>query len=274
MSNITLEDIKGFYDNYYSATVGELVIVGDVDKDEIMTAMKFLSNWEGKKLSSPELPAVKAPASTKLYFVDKPGAAQSEIRIGYVTDMPYDATGDYYKSYLMNYPLGVAFNSRININLREDKGWTYGARANFSSSDLPGPFTASAGVLASATDSAVFEFMKEIREYGKYGIKDDELTFMRNSIGQRDARSYETPGQKAGFLRRIIHYDLDKSYVDKQTEIIKTISKEEIDRLAKKYLADPELYIVVVGDGASNLDNLKKLGYEVVELDEKGNKKE
>jgi zinc protease len=93
---------------------------------------------------------------------------------------------------------------------------------------------------------------------------------MRKSIGQRDARSYETPGQKAGFLRQIIHYNLDKSFVDEQAKIIKTISKEEIDELAKKYLDDDNLYILVVGDGATNREKLEKLGYELVELDEKG----
>ena len=170
----------------------------------------------------------------------------------------------------MNYPLGGAFNSRINLNLREDKGWTYGARGFFSGSDDPGPYTALAGVLGTATDSSVFEMMKEIKNYRENGISDDELDFMRKSIGQRDARSYETPRQKAGFLRRIVHYDLDRSYVDEQTKIINTISKEEINKLADKYLNDDELYILVVGDGASNREKLRKLGYDLIELDAKG----
>ena len=93
----------------------------------------------------------------------------------------------------MNFPLGGAFNSRINLNLREDKGWTYGARSSFSGGDDPGPYTARAAVKAVATDSSVVEFMKEIRDYKENGITDDELSFMRNSISQRDARSYETP---------------------------------------------------------------------------------
>ena len=93
---------------------------------------------------------------------------------------------------------------------------------------------------------------------------------MRNSIGQKDARSYETPGQKAGFLGNIVHYNLDKSYVDEQTKIINTISKSEINNLAKKYLQDDNFYILVVGDGASNRAKLEKLGYELIELNAKG----
>ena len=134
----------------------------------------------------------------------------------------------------------------------------------------PGPYIASAGVKASATDSAVFEFMNEIKMYRENGITDDELSFMRNSIGQRDARSYETPGQKANFLRRVVHYNLDKSFVDEQTEIINTITKEEIDGLAKRYLQDGKMYILVVGDDASNRQGLQRLGYEIIDVNEKG----
>ena len=93
---------------------------------------------------------------------------------------------------------------------------------------------------------------------------------MRSAIGQRDARSYETPGQKANFLRRINHYNLDKNFAKEQNKIIATITKEELNALAKKYLQDENLYILVVGDGATNRSKLEKLGYEVVDVNEKG----
>lgn len=270
VSNITLDDIKNFYNTYFSPNLSELVIVGDIDKKEVLEQLDFLRNWKNKNVKVPEMPKARSSAKTKVYLVDKADAPQSQIRIGYITDMPYDATGNYFKSYLMNYPLGEAFNSRINLNIREDKGWSYGARGYFSGSDEPGSYTAYAGVKATATDSAVVEFMKEIKGFRNKGITDEELIFMRKSIGQKDARSYETPGQKAGFLRRIVHYDLDKSYVDEQTKIINTISKSEINGLAKKYLKDENFYILVVGDGASNRAKLEKLGYELVELNAKG----
>ncbi len=270
VSNITIEDVRSFYQKYYSPNLGELVIVGDIDRKDILSKLDFLKKWPSKNVKVPELPNPKPGDQTKIYLVDKPQAPQSQIRIGYMTNLKYDATGDYFKSYLMNYTLGGAFNSRININLREDKGWTYGAGSYFSSTKDPGPYQAYAGVLATATDSAVVEFVKEIKNYKEDGILDEELEFMRRSIGQRDARSYETPGQKAGFLRRIVTYDLDKSFVDEQTEIIKNISKEEINRLADKYLDPDNMYILVVGDAASNRPKLEKLGYDVVDLDPKG----
>ena len=267
---ISLDDVKNFYANYYAPEVSELVVVGDVSEKEVMASVGFLKEWKNKGVKIPEMPAVSEQGKTKIYLVDKKEAPQSQIRIGYVTDMPYDATGTYFKSYLMNYALGGAFNSRINLNLREDKGWTYGARSYFSSDDDPGPYTASAGVRADATAGAVSEFMKEITSYRDVGITDEELSFMRNSIGQKDALSYETPSKKAGFLERIVHYDLDKSFVDEQTKIIKTISKEEIDALADEKLQVENMNIVVVGDKASNIDALNELGYEIVELNEKG----
>ena len=112
--------------------------------------------------------------------------------------------------------------------------------------------------------------MKEINGYRENGITDADLKFMRSAIGQRDASSYETPGQKANFLRRINHYNLDKNFVNEQNKIIATITKEEINGLARKYLQDENLYILVVGDGASNRSKLEKLGYEVVDVNAKG----
>ena len=270
VENITLDDVKNFYKSYYSPSVSELVVVGDVSQKEIEARLGFLKSWSGEDVKIPELPNAKPSAETTVYMVDKVDAPQSQIRIGYITDMKYDVTGDYYKSYLMNFPLGGAFNSRINMNLREDKGWTYGARSFFNSNDDPGPYMASAGVKGVATDSSVVEFMKEITNYREKGITDDELAFMRSAIGQRDARSYETPRQKASFLRRINHYNLDKSFVDQQNKIVDTISKNELNALAKKYLQDENLYILVVGDGATNRQKLEKLGYGIVDLDEKG----
>ena len=267
---ITIEDVRAFYESYMSPEITEVVVVGDITEEEAISSLTFLNDWKTKNIDIPNLPKPKPGDYTKVYLMDKVGAPQSEIRIGYVSNMTYDATGEYFRTSLMNYSLGGAFNSRINLNLREDKGWTYGARSGFSGNDRGSQFTASAGIKASATDSAVVEFIKEIKGFQEDGITKDELNFMRNSIGQRDARRYETPFQKAGFLGNIIRYDLDGSYVDKQADIIQNITREEINALAKKYLNTENTYILVVGDGATNRDKLKALGYEVIDVTEKG----
>jgi zinc protease len=205
--------------------------------------------------------------------VDVPKAAQTEFRVGYVTGLKYDATGEYYKAGLMNYALGGAFNSRVNLNLREDKGWTYGARSGFSGDKYTGEFVFSAGIKAAATDSALVEVINELTKYAKAGIQDSELSFMRSAIGQRDALRYETGFQKTSFIANILRYNLPGDFVDQQNKIVSTISKDELNTLASKWIDTSKLNILLVGDKANILPGLKRLGYEIVELDVNGNKK-
>ncbi|MCY7349885.1 MAG: insulinase family protein [Cytophagaceae bacterium] len=268
---ITLDDVKAFYQNYLSPSVTNLVIVGDVQQAAVLPKLAFLTKWAAKPVQIPARASTPKTDKTRIYLIDKEKAAQSEIRIGYLTDLPYDVTGEYYRTILANYILGGAFSSRINLNLREDKGYTYGARSGFSSTKTPGPFTASAGVKAAATDSSVIEFIKEITNYGKSGITDAELAFMKSSLGQSDALRYETSLQKAFFLNRIIEYDLPKNFVEQQSEILRNITKADIDAIAKKRLPVNNLIIMVVGNKELIKPGLSKLGYEVIELDKEGN---
>ena len=173
-------------------------------------------------------------------------------------------------SRLANYPLGGDFNSRLNLNLREDKGWTYGARSSFSADEYSGDFEFSSSIRADATDSALAEVMKELNNYRQNGITNDELAFMKNSLGQRDALSYETGFQKAGFIGRILDYNLPADYVDQQNRILAKLTKQQVDAIVKKNLHPDRMNILLVGDKAKILDGVKKLGYQVVELDVDG----
>ncbi|MBG8556363.1 M16 family metallopeptidase [Hymenobacter guriensis] len=270
VQTLTLDDVKQFYQQNYAPNISNLVVVGDVAEAQLLPKLKFLQTWAKKDVALPAPATAAMPTEkTRVYFVNKDGAAQSEIRIGYL-GMPYDATGEYYRAGLANYLLGGAFNSRINLNLREDKGYTYGARSGFRGSKYAGPFTAQAGVRADATAASVKEFMKELQNY-RNGISDDELQFVQASIGQSDALRYETGRQKAAFLGRIVEYDLDKGYVQQQSDILRNLKKEDVQALAQKYLPTDNMYIVVVGDRAKAFPGLSELGYEVVELDLEGN---
>ncbi len=270
VSAITLEDVKKYYADNITPSISSLVIVGDVTQEAILPKINFLKNWKGPKVKHAPEVAVPTSDKTKIYFVNKDKAPQSEIRIGFMS-MPYDATGEFYKSGIMNFALGGAFNSRINLNLREAHGFTYGARSGFSGNQFAGPYTASAGVRGDATDSSVVEFMKEIKLFADKGITNEELLFTKNSMGQNEALKYETAGQKAGFVKRILDYNLEKTYTDKQNEILKAITKEEVNLLAKKQLQYDKMAILVVGDKSKVLLPLTKLGYEVIELDADGN---
>jgi zinc protease len=270
VESITLDDVKAFYNAYVSPSVASLVVVGDLEQKDVMPKLAFLTKWQAKPVNVPKETPTKKVDKTRIYLIDKDQAAQSEIRIGYLTDMPYDATGDYYRAGLANYMLGGAFNSRINMNLREDKGYTYGANSRFSSTHTAGPFTAQAGVKAATTDSSVVEFIKEMTNYGKSGITDQELAFVKSSLGQSDALRYETPIQKAYFLNRIIDYNLPRNFVEQQSDILKKITKAEVDAIAKKQLPVDKMIITVVGNKKLIEPGLKRLGYEVIELDKEG----
>ena len=270
VEKLTADDVKNYYHTSIAPTFATLVMVGDVDKMEFLNKISFLKKWNAVATKRVVQEPKAAVSKTRLYFVNKEHAPQSVIQMGYLA-LQFDVTGDYFKSVLMNFTLGQAFNSRINLNLREAKGWTYGARANFNGSKFIGPYIASAAVRADVTDSAVAEFVKEIKGYAEQGITEKELEFTKLAIGQSEALRYETPGQKAQFLKRILDYNLEKTFVDQQNTILKNITKNEIDALAKKYLEYNAMNIVVVGDKAKVFDGLKKLGYDVLELDTDGN---
>ena len=269
VNSITLDDIKAYYAKNFSPNISSLVVVGDISKEAALKKVEFLKKWKSTNVMMPKDDPMAQIDKTKIYLINKDKAAQSEIRIGYLS-MPFDATGDYYKSNLMNFTLGGAFNSRINMNLREDKGWTYGARSGYSGSKYVGPFTASAGVRANATDSSMVEFIKEIGNYENNGITADELAFTKASIGLGDALKFETPGQKAGFLKRISDFNLSNDFTVQQNNILSNITKGEIDKLAKSKLPLDKMVITVVGDKKLIFDGLSKLGYEIIELDTDG----
>ncbi len=267
LENLTLQDLEAFRKRQLGANVLQVILVGDISREEALAKLDFLKRLPVTDITKPAQPAPPSPAGKTIYLVDKPGAPQSEIRIGYLTDLPYDATGEFFKRSLMNFVLGDAFNSRINLNLREDKGYTYGARSRFSGNHEPGPFTASAGVKTDASADSVRQFMMEIEGYRNKGITDSELQFMRLAIGQQDALNYETPSQKAGFLSQVIEYNLPQNFVKQQAGIINSISQKEINALARKHLPTEKMVIVMVGDAESIYPSLQELGYDIVRLD-------
>ncbi|QLE84780.1 MULTISPECIES: M16 family metallopeptidase [Shewanella] len=262
VSAITLDDVKQFYAKQYRAGNAQMVAVSNLSQSELMAKLQVFSQWQGDAVALPALADLPKVKGGKIYILDKPGAAQSVIKLG-KRAMPYDATGDYFKAYLMNYPLGGAFNSRINLNLREDKGYTYGARSYFAGGKELGVFEASASVRSDVTAPALVEFAKEINQYRKQGMTDKELAFMRNSITQSQALDYETPYQKAGFMRRIQRFGLPYDYTQKQTDMINTISLETLNQVAKKQLDLHKMVVLIVGDKAAIEADIKALGYPV-----------
>lgn len=271
VKRLTLADVEGYYNNFITSKGTFVVVVGDLSQAEILPKLEFLKKLPNKDVKLPAVDKFPVIDKSKIFLVDVPKAAQTEFRIGGYTGLKYDALGEYFRAGLMNYPLGGAFNSRINLNLREDKGWTYGARSSFTGDKYFGEFSFGSGIRANATDSAVMQVMEEFTRFVTKGITDDELSFMKNAIGQRDALRFESGFQKAGFLRNVLYYNLPGDYTTQQNKILTNMTSAELNKLAKKWIAPGKMNLLLVGDKEKILPGLKKLPYDIVELDVDGN---
>jgi len=273
--NITLADVNAYYADNFSPEITSVVVAGDINEADIKSKLSFLNDWSDKPVTILEPNADRGTVEQNtVYVINIPNAAQSQIRMGYLTGLNYDPTGTYYRLGVVNYILGGGFDSRLNMDLREEKGWTYGVSSGFASGHYGGYFIASTGVRSASTDSAVMELVKDIHLYNDKGINDEELEFTKNSIGLSDARKYETNAQKAGFLAHIQEYDLKPDFVTEENAILSGITKEQIDELAKKYLNPDVMSILIVGDKDKLAPGLQQLGYKIVELDTDGNIKQ
>jgi zinc protease len=166
----------------------------------------------------------------------------------------------------MNLPFGGIFNSRINLNLREDKGYTYGATSRFIGGKTLGWFQAGADLKSANTADGLAEFFTEIENYQRDGMTEDELHMLRSAYTQSDALDYETPLNKARFLRHILTYELDKSYRFEQNNIINNISREELNKLAREEFELDEMTFIVVGDASKISQQLQRFGKEIIPL--------
>lgn len=271
INNITLSDIENMHKNL-SGKDAQVTIVGNfspTDVTQIMQTVRAIPTTRTTAISFPKPKPYPNMAKGKkiVYMVDIPGAAQTEFRIGYLTDLAYNPLGDDYKATLMNFPLGGNFNSRINLNLREDKGWTYGARSGFNTNKYSSNFTFSSGIKKEATDSALVEVLKEMTNYVSEGITNDELQFMKKALGQSEARKYETLGQKVSFFSNMAYHNLGANYTVQQNEILQKMSAGQLNSLSNKYLFQENMFIVLAGDAAVIAPKVAQLGYIVVELD-------
>ncbi len=276
VSNITLQDLQNLYNNSLSKVDAELIVVGDVTEKDVLQHFNFLDKLKSTKvvLPSKETIAKTNTISTKgiVYMVDVPNAAQTEFRIGKVTGTTYDHNGNYYKSVLANYPLGGAFNSRLNIYLREEKGWTYGARSFFSGDKYTGSYNFSGGIKVEPTDSALVDILNIISNYKAKGITPEELNFTKSALTNNEALKYETGFQKAGFLSLIQTYNLPANFKDQQQKILDNIKAEEINKTANLMIpATDDFIILLVGDKAKIQPAVEKKGFKVILLDANGN---
>ena len=263
VSTLKISDVKAYAQRLLKPAHAELILVSDLPQAQVLAELQpRLQRWLGDAPTrNVQIPDAVAKTGT-IYLIDKPDAPQSEIRI-VKRSLNRDFTGEYFRAGLMNFVLGGNFNSRINLNLREDKGYTYGATSYFSADRYAGIYQAAAAVRADVTGASVQEFFKELSRYQQQGMTPQELDFMRKAINQADALAYETPGAKLGFMAAILQYGLASDFTTQRNQIVRDITLDELNQLAKRHLDPASFSVVIVGPATQLRPQLEKLGMPV-----------
>ncbi len=248
LTDLTVADMKNFYSTYYKPNNAILVIVGDVTAAEIVAKMEqAIGSWQKGEVKHVSVPNAKQVDGRTIYLIDKPEAAQSVIRISKVGT--HRLSEDYFPLLVMNTILGGSFTSRLNQNLREKNGYSYGAGSGFGFRPSAGPFTAASDVQTDATDKALKEFMKELDGMMKT-VSDDELSKAKNYIALGYPDNFSNVGSIAAQIAEMTLYNLPESYFNDYIGKVMAVKKDDVRRVARKYLDTDDLAIIIVGDKA------------------------
>lgn len=258
VNSITIDDLKAFYNKYFSPTIARLLVVGDVDQKRVESAFEALSTkWQPKEVAMPEIKVPQAPEKSAIYFVDFPGAKQSVISIG-APSLPR-TSADFNAAYVANYKLGGSFNGIFNLILREEKGFTYGARSSFSGFTNYGTFTASSRVRTNSTLESVNIFKTEMEKY-RENMPQDYIDFTKSALIKGNALRFETLSSLLGMLNTMTAYNLPSDYIKQEEAYVQALTPEKQLEVVKKYIDPSKMYYVVVGDAATQLKDLEKAG--------------
>ena len=259
LDKIKLDDLKAYYEKNFSPSVTKIQVVGNVSKDQVLKALEPLEKeWKAKEVAFNSYPVPAGLEKSKIYFVDIPGSRQSVVYIGYLAlsrDNP-----DFVRADFVNYRLGGAFSSIFNQILREEKGFTYGASSYFMEQKIIAPFIAATSVRSDATFETIKIFKEEMEKY-RNGVSQEDLQFIKNCMIRSNALRFETNGSLAGMLLTMSKYNLPEDYIKKDGDVIKNITIEEHKAITNKYIVPDKMYYVVVGDAATQMNQLEKIGF-------------
>jgi len=259
VDEISIDDLKSFYNNNLSPALTRILIVGNISKEEALEALEPLaSEWKSKEVTQKKYTEPVKPDKSTIYFIDIPGSRQSVIQIGYPAisrDNP-----EYIKAEFINYRLGGAFTSILNQILREEKGFTYGASSYFYELKTTAPFSAASSVRSDATFESVKIFKEEMEKY-RMGVTADDLQFIKNCMIRSNALRFETNGDRLGMLSTMSKYGFEPDYIKREEEIIRNMTLEEHKAITDKYICPDKMYYIVVGDAGTQMKPLKKIGF-------------
>lgn len=263
IQQLTLQRIKTMYQRALNPENAHVIAVSDLSQAELTNQLSGLTAWldgfssDTMPPSSPTAEAyaeakvipAELPASQRIFLVDRPGASQVSLRL--VRSAPVrQPLGEQFKLQLLNAPLGGFFNSRLNLNLREDMGATYGVGSRFVGDKYYGYFTVSTEIAADSVAAVVAEITSEFKRYQQQGMSAEELNFLRNAYTQGDALAFETPSDKAIFVNDLIDYELPLDIKRQQSNLIKNVTKDELNALAQKWFDIEQMSFILVGDEA------------------------
>ena len=258
VKTITIDDLKEYYSKNLSPSIARFLVVGDVDMARVKKALTDLNlKWKPKNVVIPEIKVPGPPEKSRIYFVDVPGAKQSVISIG-APSLPR-TNPDFYPATVVNYKLGGSFNGIFNLILREDKGFTYGARSNFNGGKNYGSFIATSRVRTNSTLESATIFKEEMEKYRK-NIPQEYIDFTKSSLLKNNALRFETLGNLLSMLNTMTSYNLPDDYIKQEEKFIKSLTIEKQLEFVNKYIDPSKMYYVVVGDAKTQLDDLEKVG--------------
>lgn len=271
VKNITMDDLKAHYNKIFKPNIAYLVVVGDISAKEVKNLIeKYFGDWEKGEVQMDEFPAPKPVDKTKIYIVDRSSSVQSNLAVSYpVENKP--GNKDIAAISLMNQILGGSgLSTRLNSNLREDKGYTYGANSSLGSSRYAATFNATTEVRNEVTDSAYVELMSELNRMRNEKVDPDELKLAKNFLRGSFARSLESRSTVAQFALNSELNELPDDYYANYLKRIDAVTAEDIQRVAQKYIRPEKANVIIVGKAEDIAPKMKAHG-EVVFLDTKGN---
>jgi predicted Zn-dependent peptidase len=257
-----------FHDTNYVPNNATLFIAGDVTLKEMLPKLeKLFGDWKPGTVKQPALPPVPAQAETKIHLINRPGSVQTVFQIG---SLSLERTSpDYVAMSVMNRILGTGPPSRLFLNIREDKGYTYSVGSNFSALKYPGLFTAQSPVRTEVTEGTIREFMNEFKRIRDEKVTPLELENAKRAIIGSFALSLENPAARLNNIITQKMYGLPANYWDTYPQKVNAITAADVQRVARKYIDINHLQIVAVGDAAKTREVLAKFG-SVQEYDGEG----
>jgi len=259
VESMTIDQLKEFYEKNISPSVSRFLVVGAVEQPRVEKALASLNaNWAPKEVAMPEFNFPAAPEKAGVYFVNVPGAKQSNIYIG-APGLPR-GHDDYYPAFVANYKLGGSFNGYVNLVLREEKGFTYGARTGFNGQKSYGAFVASSAVRSTATLESA-EIFRDLMAKYRAGVSQEDVDFTKNALLKGNALRFETQRALLGMLNTMTQYGLPEDYIAREENYVKNLTVEEVNAQVQKYIDPMRMYYVIAGDAETQLKELKKLGF-------------